>query len=309
MEVSIVQQILYSLLTLFIVFNYGILLGSTTARIRARVHGRVGIRIWQPYVDIVKNNAKRTAVSHGVMFYLGPVFRLAGGIGTLMFIPVIYGSPVFGNFSFAGDVILVMYFIFFGQLGMALGAGESGHPYSAIGVTRGLAQMTAFELPFALSVIAIAAQYGTLSITEIVAAQQGGILEWALFANPLATIAAVLAFLGMTMGNPFSVVIAPQEIPIGPPTEYHSSYLGMLQTNRAIFGAAKLILYMNLFFGGATTIWGMIIKTYLLYMVTVFVRVAFPRFRTEQAIRFFLKWPAVIGVAAVVLAIVKGGTA
>jgi NADH-quinone oxidoreductase subunit H len=304
METTLVQQLLYSALTLFIVFNYGILLGSTTARIRARVHGRVGIRIRQPYIDIVKNNAKRTSVSHGVMFYLGPVFRLAGGIGTLMFIPVIHGSPVFANFSFAGDVLLVMYFIFFGQLGMALGAGESGHPYGAIGVTRGLAQMTAFELPFALSVIAVAAQYETLSITEIVAAQQGGILNWTLFTNPVATIAAILAFLGMTMRNPFSVVIAPQEIPIGPPTEFHSSYLGMLQTNRAIFNAAKLILYMNLFLGGATNFFALIAKTYLLYMVTVFVSVSFPRFRTEQAIRFFLKWPAAIAVVGVVLAIV-----
>lgn len=302
MEKTILAQFLHSLVTLFIVFNYGILLGSTAARIRARVHGRVGIRIWQPYIDIIKNNAKRTSVSHGVMFYFGPVFRLAGGIGTLMFIPVIYGNTFFSNFSFAGDVILVMYFIFFGQLGMALGAGESGHPYSALGVTRGLAQMTAFEFPFALSVIAVAAQYGTLSITDIVAAQQGGILSWTAFTNPVATVAAVLAFLGMTMGNPFSVVIAPQEIPIGPPTEFHSTYLGMLQTNRAIFNAAKLVLYMNLFFGGATTIWGLIIKTFLLYMVTVFVGISFPRFRTEQAIRFFLKWPAAIGVLAVILA-------
>jgi len=297
-------RLIYAAITAFIVFNYGLLLGSTTARIRARVQGRIGIPLWQPYLDIIKNNAKRTSVSHGVMFYLGPVFRLAGGLGTLMFIPVIYGSELFANFSFAGDVILVIYFIFFGQLGMALGAGEGGHPYSAMGVARGLAQMTAFEVPFTLAIISLAAQYDTLSITEIVAAQQGGILEWSLFTNPLASLAAIIAFLGMTMGNPFSVVTAPQEIPIGPPTEYQSSYLGMLQTNRAIFNAAKLILYMNLFLGGATTIFGMIIKTFLLYMVTVFVGMAFPRFRVDQSIRFFLKIPAAIGVLAVILVMV-----
>jgi NADH-quinone oxidoreductase subunit H len=297
-------RLVYAAITAFIVFNYGLLLGSTTARIRARVQGRIGIPLWQPYLDIIKNNAKRTSVRHGVMFYLGPVFRLAGGLGTLMFIPVIYGSALFANFSFAGDVILVIYFIFFGQLGMALGAGEGGHPYSAMGVARGLAQMTAFEVPFTLAIISLAAQYDTLSITEIVAAQQGGILEWSLFTNPLASLAAIIAFLGMTMGNPFSVVTAPQEIPIGPPTEYQSSYLGMLQTNRAIFNAAKLILYMNLFLGGATTIFGMIIKTFLLYMVTVFVGMAFPRFRVDQSIRFFLKIPAAIGVLAVILVMV-----
>lgn len=296
-------HLLYALLTAFIVFNYGILLGSSMARVRARVQGRIGIPLWQPYLDIIKNNAKRTSVSHGIMFYLGPVFRLAGGLGTLMFIPVIYGSVVFGNFSFSGDLLLVIYFIFFGQLGMALGAGEGGHPYSAVGVSRGLAQMTAFEVPFTLGILALAAQYGTLSITEIVAAQQGSILNWSLFQNPPATIAAMIAFLGMTMGNPFSVVIAPQEIPIGPPTEYQSNFMGLLQTNRAIFTGAKLVLYMNLFFGGATNIFEMVLKTALIYFTTVFVDVSFPRFRTDQSILFFLKIPTVIGIAGLILAV------
>jgi NADH-quinone oxidoreductase subunit H len=298
---TIALKALYVFISLFVITNYGLILMGTMARIRARVQGRIGIPIWQYYIDIVKNNAKRTAISHGVMFYLGPVFRLAGGLGTYLFIPAIFGSVVFENFSFSGDLLLVVYFIFFGQLGMALGAGQSGHPYSPIGVGRGLAQMTAFELPFTLAIIALAIQYDTLSITEIVAAQQGSVLNWTVFTNPLATLAAIIAFLGMSMHNPFSIVIAPQEIPIGPPTEYHSSMLGMLQTNRAIFNGAKLVLYMNLFFGGATNIFAMIIKTFLIYLINVIVGVSFPRFRAEQAIRFFLFIPALIGLAAVII--------
>ncbi|HUX12058.1 MAG TPA: complex I subunit 1 family protein [Spirochaetia bacterium] len=299
----IVLQILFAAISLFVILNWGLILGGITARIQARVQGRIGIPVWQGYIDIIKNYFQRTSISHGIMFYLGPIFRVAGGVGTYMFIPAIFGSVLFSNFHFAGDVILVMYFVFFGQLGMALGAGESGHPYSAIGVSRGLAQMTAFEVPFALSVIALAAQYHTLSITDIVAAQQGGFVHWTLFTNPFAVIAGVISLLGMNMHNPFSVVIAPQEIPIGPPTEYHSSFLALLQTNRAIFNIAKLVLFMNLFFGGATTIWGMLIKTFSLYMVTIFVGVSFPRFRVDQSIRFFLRVPTVIGLAAVVFAI------
>lgn len=301
MEPTLLARIGFAALTAFIMFNYGILLMASMARIRARVQGRIGIPIWQPYLDIIKNNAKRTSITHGIMFYLGPVFRLAGGLGTLMFVPVIFDSVVFGNFSFAGDALLVMYFIFFGQLGMALGAGEGGHPYSAVGVSRGLAQMTAFEVPFALAVIALAAQHGTLSITELVAVQQDGIMSWNAMTNPLATLAAIIAFLGMSMHNPFSVVIAPQEIPIGPPTEYQSSYMGMLQTNRAIFNAAKLVLYVNLFFGGATNFIELIVKTFLLYFITVFVGVAFPRFRTDQSIRFFLGVPALLGLAGILI--------
>lgn len=293
----------FTFISLFVIFNYGVLLVGVMARIRARVQGRIGVPIWQYYVDIIKNNAKRTSVIHGIMFYLGPIFRLAGGIGTWFFIPAIYGSYLFSNFSFAGDLLLVMYFIFFGQLGMALGAGESGHPYSAIGVARGLAQMTAFEVPFVLSVIAIVIHFDTLSITGIVGAQQGGIQHWILLVNPFAAVAGIIATLGMSMGNPFSIVIAPQEIPIGPPTEFQSNMLGMLQSNRALFNATKLVLFMNLWLGGATNFFELIVKTFALYLITVIVGQAFPRFRTEQAIRFFLTVPTLIGIAGIIYAV------
>jgi NADH-quinone oxidoreductase subunit H len=287
-------------LTFLIVAVYGLLVGAFIERTIAKVQGRIGIPYRQPFINILKTFVKRTAVSHGIMFFLGPVFRLAGGIGTLAFIPVIYGSETFANFSFAGDLFLVIYFMFFGQLGMALGAGESGHPYSAIGIARGLSQMTAYEVPFALAVISIVIQYDTLSITEIVAAQQGGWQHWTLFTNWVATLAAMLAFLGMTGYSPFDIFLAPQEIPIGPPTEFHSAFLSMLQTNRALFGATKLILFMNLFFGGATGWIELMIKTLAIYMVAVVVGVAFPRFRVDQSIRFFFKIPTLIGIISII---------
>ena len=287
-------------LTLLIVTVYGLLVGAFIERTIAKVQGRIGIPYRQPFINILKTLVKRTAVSHGIMFYLGPVFRIAGGVGTLAFVPVIFGSETFSNFSGAGDLMLVIYFMFFGQLGMALGAGESGHPYAAIGIARGLSQMTAYEVPFALSVIAIVLQYDTLSITEIVAAQQGGWQHWTLFTNPIAVAAAMLAFLGMTGYSPFDIFLAPQEIPIGPPTEFHSAYLSLLQTNRALFGATKLVLFMNLFFGGATGWVELAIKTWAIYMVAIAVGVAFPRFRIDQSIRFFFKIPTLIGIASIV---------
>ena len=287
-------------LTLLIVTTYGLLVGAFIERIIAKVQGRIGIPYAQPFINILKNFFKRTAVSHGIMFYLGPVFRIAGGIGTLAFIPVLYGSETFSNFSMAGDLFLVIYFMFFGQLGMALGAGESGHPYSAIGIARGLSQMTAYEVPFALAVISIVIQYDTLSITQIVAAQQGGWQNWTVVTNWVATLAAMLAFLGMTGYSPFDIFLAPQEIPIGPPTEFHSAYLSLLQTNRALFGATKLILFMNLFFGGASGWFELMIKTWLIYMVAIVIGVAFPRFRVDQGIRFFFKIPTLIGIMSII---------
>ncbi|MCK5808272.1 NADH-quinone oxidoreductase subunit H [bacterium] len=294
-------KILYSLLTIFIVMNIGLVLQGIMRKLGARVGRRHGIRIYQAYIDLIKNYSIRSSVSHGVMFFLGPVFRLAGGVGMLLFLPVIYGSEHFSNFSHYGDVTLIMYFMFLGMLGMAMGAGEAGHPYSPIGISRGLAQLTASEVPLILAIISVMAQYQTFSITEIVAAQQGGIMNWTLFTNPFATAAAMLSFLGAMGRAPFSVVIAPQEIPIGPPTEFNSTYLAVLQTNRAIFPVAKVIWYMALFFGGATSWPILIIKAIIIYFWSVFVGAVFPRFRIEQSLRWFVKIPALLGVIAIIL--------
>jgi len=294
------MKILYVLLGLFIIINYGLLKTGLIRRITARVGKRVGVPIYQPYIDLVKNYGIRSQVTHGIMFYLGPVFRLAGGVGIFLFMPLIYGSVVFSNFSFAGDLILILYFIFFGMLGMALGAGEGGHPYSIVGISRGLSQFTTVEIPLTLAIISIAVQYESLSVTEIVAAQQGGIANWTLVTNPLATAAAFFSFLGMMMYSPFNVVNAPQENPIGPPTEYQSTFLGMLQTNRAILSVMESILFVNLFYGGATGWIELIVKSFIVYFPAVFIGTVFPRFRVDQSIKWFLLFPTLLGILAII---------
>ncbi|PLW92701.1 MAG: hypothetical protein C0592_09490 [Marinilabiliales bacterium] len=293
------MKLLFALLGLFIVLNYGLLQYGIIRRITARIGKRIGMPVYQPYIDLIKNYAMRSQITHGVMYYLGPVFRLAGGVGVFMFMPLIFGSELWSNYSFSGDVILILYFIFFGMLGMALGASEGGHPYSFIGISRGLSQFTTVEVPFTLAVIAIAAQSGSFSITEIVAAQQGGIENWNIIANPFAGAAGLLAFLGMMMAAPFNVVQAPTEIPIGPPTEYHGTYLGMLQTNRAVLYIAEAILMVNLFFGGATNWVELLLKVFMVSMWPVFVGLVFPRFRIDQSIPWFLKIPLILGIIGI----------
>lgn len=298
---DIITKIGFVLLGLFIILNWGLLMAGIIRKIIARVSMRRGIRLFQPYINLIKNYSIRSQLTHGIMFYLGPVFRLSGGVGIFLFMPMIYGSQYWSNFSFTGDLILIAYFMFFGMLGMALGAGEGGHPYSAIGISRGLAQFTAIEVPLTLAILSIAFQYNTLSITDIVAAQQGGIQNWTLFTNPLATIAAMLSFLGAMGHSPFNVVMAPQENPIGPPTEYHGTFLGVLQTNRAILHVIEAVLFMNLFFGGATSWLELIIKTFFIYFWSVFVGMVFPRFRVDQSIPWLLKIPMIIGVLSIIL--------
>lgn len=301
-HLPILEQALWTALWVFLALLYGLLLNGIIRKVIGRIQGRIGPPIWQPVIDLLMQMFVRTSTMHGVMFFLAPVFRAVGGIGLLVFMPIVVGVPMLENFAASGDLLLIMYFFFFGQLGMALGAGEGGHPYSPIGISRGLSQMTAFELPFGLAMIAIAAQTGSFSIQSIVEAQQGGVMDWYIFQNPLAGVAAFLALIAMNMYSPFNVVGAPQEVPVGPRTEYNAAFLSLMMSGVSVFTVAKCILFMNLFLGGTTTILGFLVKTFIVYFWTVFVGAVFPRFRVEQSIRFLLKWPALIGVAGVALA-------
>ncbi len=301
---NIYAKLAYTILGFLIVLNWGFLMGATMRKIGARMAGRHGIPFKQPWINLFKSISTRTVITHGIMYYIGPVFRLTGGIGLFLFMPMVFtGSPdgPWTNFSFEGDLILIMYFNVFGMLGMALGAGEGGHPYAAMGITRGLAQHAAVELPLTLAFLSIAIQFDTFSIYKIVEAQQGGIMHWVLFTNPFAAAAIILAMLGALGHSPFNLVKAPNEILIGPATEYEGTYLGFMMSAGATLHVMEAVLFMNLVFGGATSWLELIVKSFLIYFWSVFVGMVFPRFKIEQSVTWFFKVPLLLGVLAVII--------
>jgi NADH-quinone oxidoreductase subunit H len=58
---------------------------------------------------------------------------------------------------------------------------------------------------------------------------------------------------------------------------------------------------MNLLYGGATSWPELFIKTFFIYLWSVFVGVAFPRFRVDQSVRWFLSVPLLFGIIAILL--------
>ncbi|MEA3287267.1 MAG: complex I subunit 1 family protein [Candidatus Marinimicrobia bacterium] len=274
-------------------------------KVTARVQNRIGPGVSQSFIDVVKLYSKKTAIHHGVMQHMGPVFAITASVTTLFFIPILKDSIFFANFSFRGDLIFLMYIMVFGQLGMALGAGQTGNPNSAIGVSRGLSQMVGYKVPYVLALIAIMVNFETTNLQELIAVQDG-FRNWMIFQMPVASLAGMLAFLGFMMYAPFDVPFAPSEIASGPPSEFGGKYLALMMTSRSIFTFVKLVLFVDLFFGGASSFIELLIKTFVLYLFALFVGLVNPRFRTEQSIQFWWKWPAAIGILAVLLVAWKG---
>jgi len=300
MDNSIWISILGFLATVVLAFTVGVFYGGFVRKITARIQNRVGPPVYQNFFDIIKLYSKKTAVHHGWMQHLGPAFAITASVTSLMFIPVLNGQGWiwFENLNFKGDLIFLIYMMVFGSLGMALGAGQTGNPHSAIGVSRGLSQMVGYEIPWVLALVAIMMQAHTTSITGLLDYQNAN-NTWMMFESPLAFVAALMAMLGMFHYAPFDVPFAPAELASGPGSEFGGKYLALMMTSGSIFAFVKLVLIVDIFMGGASNLIMLVVKTFLLYMIPVLYGIVSPRYRTEQSIRYFWGWPTFIGILGV----------
>jgi NADH-quinone oxidoreductase subunit H len=294
-------KIFGAVLTTILAFVVGMFYGGFRRKIIARIQNRVGPPVYQNFLDVLKLLSKKTAVHHGIMQQLAPLWLITMSVVTLMFIPVLKDGLFFTNLNFSGDIIFLLYIMVFGSLGMALGAGQTGNPNSAIGVTRGLIQMVGFEIPWIMALVALMVQYKTTSVTGLLDIQsQSG--TWMMFSSPFAFIAALLAMPGMFRYSPFDIVGAPAELASGPVSEFGGKYLSLMMTSGSVFAFVKLTLIVDLFLGGASNLIELVIKTFILYMYPVLWGAISPRFRTEQAVKYFWGWPLFFGLIALAFA-------
>jgi len=305
----ILIKVLGAMATFVLAFIVGMTYGGIVRKITARVHNRVGPPFYQNFIDAFKLYSKTSAMHHGAMHYLGPAFLMVSSVVSLMIVPVLipggdsWYNTWFNNMNRGGDLVFLIYIMTFGPLGMAMGAGQTGNPNSSIGITRGLSQMVGFEIPWIMALVALMLEYQTTSVLDFMnIQQQTG--TWLMFSNPFAFIAAVLAMLGMFRYSPFDIVGAPSELASGPVSENGGKFLFTMMSSGSVFSFVKLTLYVDLFMGGAENLIMLVIKTFALYMIPVLYGIVSPRYRTEQAVRWFWGWPTFIGLLAILYAVI-----
>ncbi|AGA91145.1 formate hydrogenlyase subunit 4 [Thioflavicoccus mobilis 8321] len=265
----------------------------------ARIQRRWGPSIFQNLYDNLKFLFKSETLSHGPMFFFGPMIIVSGAVTTVLFIPFLKDSIWLQGFSQYGNLILIIYLFVLGPLGNALAVGSSGNPFGVMGVTRGLTRLMGLEVPFFLGLALVMLQYETVSVHAIMAAQSG-IGEWTLVTNPIAFLVMLLPFIASMNSAPFDVVGAPQEVYAGPRVEFGGRFLGVLMTQNMMLSVGKLVLLVDLFLGGATNVFTLIAKAFALFLLITSISAVFPRLKTEQAVDFFWKVPLGLGVVGVV---------
>jgi len=280
-------------LMLLMAYGFGFLYYGLYRNITARVHGRFGPSLAQSFWDSIKLLTKETSTSFGWVFAAGVVIMTAGAVMTVLFIPYFTDTERFTGLSRYGNLIVVLYFMVLGPLGNALGVGSSGNPFGAMGVTRGLTRMIGLEMPFYIALIGLMIAHRSADIATIMAQQQGTI---DLVAHPLLFVAAFISFAGFLGKSPFDVVGAPPEVYSGPAVEFGGKFLGLALSQSAIFSFAKLLLMVDLFWGGAADLWELIAKTFVLFLAAVLLGNVYGRFTTAQSVDLLLKIPTLIAL-------------
>jgi len=144
------------------------------------------------------------------------------------------------------------------------------------------------------------------SLTAIATAQQGAGANWYLIALPLGGIVGVICLMGMIGKKPFETYIAPAEIASGPMVEYGGKQLGMLFIMHEITVFIEVSLFVHLFLGGAENIFIFLAKYFAVYTVVNLISNVNGRFKIDQVVKFYYKWPLIMAITQAVIAIYFG---
>lgn len=271
-------------------------------KVTARLQKRYGPRWYQQFLDIFKA-LRKSSITHGWVYDFGAIMALGGVMATVIFIPVA-GFKAFENLD---NIFVISYVLAVGMLGMAMSSAGSGNPWASIGVSRALTNMLAYDIPLMLVIFTLIFKYDSSSLSELAAMQQGnGIMGWNIIKMPIGGIVAVIALFGMLGKKPFDSFIAPAEIASGPMVEYGGKQLGMMFMLHEFMTFVEVSIILHLFFGGATTILEFIIKYAAIYTFTNIVSGVMPRFKIDQAVKFFYRVPLAMSIIQGFIVILTG---
>ncbi len=295
MVTKVIQIILSPVLALIV----GVFFLGLARKIMARIHWRYGPPLVQPVIDMIRLFCQKS-VSHGRMFDLGIILSLAGSIVVVLFLPFGRICPL----SSSGGLLVILYLMLLAPLGMALSGGQGANPNISIGISRKLIMSLGYEVPLLLVLLAVMTRYKTISIVEVVNAQQStgwSIISWPLFLSGISYFLILPAILGI---RPFDVSSAPQEISSGPMVEYGGKYLALATIEHAFALFIGIALFVNLFLAGAANPLIFFIKMLVVFVLGLFIHAVFPRFRIEQAIKYLWKWPTLLAFIGLIVTLI-----
>jgi NADH-quinone oxidoreductase subunit H len=249
-----------------------------------------------------------------VVFVLAPIISATTCFMSFAVIPITGEVTMFGRQTamqltdIPVGVLYILAIASVGVYGIVLAGWSSGSTYPLLGGLRSSAQVISYEIAMGLSLVAVFIYAGSMSTSDIVAAQSSWWYAVVLF--PSFAI-YVISMVGETNRAPFDLAEAEGELVGGFHTEYSSLKFALFFLAEYVNIIAVSALATTLFLGGYkappglgfteawlggwfTAVW-FFLKVLTFFFVFVWLRGTLPRLRYDQFMQF--GWKVLIPVS------------
>lgn len=283
-------------------------------RIVARMQMRLGPNRVGPFglvqglADGVKLALKEDlipAAADKIVFIIAPIISATTCFMSFAVIPITGPVTLFGHKTamqmtdLPVGVLYVLAIASVGVYGIVLAGWSSGSTYPLLGGLRSSAQVISYEVAMSLSLVAVFIYAGSMSTSEIVAAQQQWWYSVVLFPS---FIIYAISMVGETNRAPFDLAEAEGELVGGFHTEYSSLKFALFFLAEYVNIVAVSALATTLFLGGYHALPGLtfteswlggwfalvwfMVKVIGFFFIFVWLRGTLPRLRYDQFMKF-----------------------
>ncbi len=278
-------------------------------KVTALIQSRMGPPWYQCYADIGKLLYKQTIIpagSNAFWFVLSPLIGLAGITIAATLIWLENSVP---HVSFVGDLIVLLYLLILPSLSMIFAGSVSNNPFSAVGASREMSMVVAYELPYIIAIFTLILKVKSILISDIILYQaESGVLIGSL-SGVIAFIVVFTCMQAKLTYLPFDIPEAESEIIGGTLAEYSGVLLALFKLTNAIMLVTLPLFLITLFLGGFNinswqNIVYLVIKYVVILTLIILVKSIHPRLRIDQAIKFFWGPVTILAITGFILALI-----
>lgn len=275
---------------------------------------RVGFwGVLQTLADALKLLCKENITPKGAdrfLFNFAPILIFVPVIIVLGLIPF---SAEFTFMNFQTNLLLYIIIATMPVLSILLAGWASNNKYSLMGAMRNVAQILAYELLIAFSVLSVIVLASSMNLTQIILAQSNkfGVLGW--FGIPcfIGFVIMFISILAESNRCPFDLPEAESELICGYNTEYSGMRFALFYLSEYGMLFANSLLLSILFLGGFLSPFGhyltsgfwiyfeqafwLFFKSFFVIFIMIWIRATFPRMASFDLLRF--SWAVLLPIS------------
>ncbi len=275
-------------------------MGRMQARLGPNRTGPFGLL--QPVADAIKVLLKEDIIparGDKLVHWLAPVVAFTPALLIFAVVPFQEGA-VLADLNIG--ILYVVAISSVSTVGIFMAGWGSNNKYSLLGAMRNVAAVVSYEIPLVLSIVGVVIIAGSLSLNQIVLAQD---IPFILL-QPLGFLLFFIGGCAEINRSPFDLMEADSELVAGFHTEYSGMKFALFYLAEYAEALAISAIITTLFLGGwrgpllPPWLW-FLLKVIAVFFVMVWTRTTFPRLRIDQLMA--LAWKFLLPLALINLII------